>query len=225
MIHRTFRGNENHFPKLVRMTKLKKALKKRKYTKRYGDMPDHLFVELNYADTVNLNSAVVGYVEHTFALNDLFDPDVTGVGHQPLGRDEYRELFSRYQVSECKYEVWANQNQSTQSIVGCVPTRRSTALTSRTEAMEHPGSVVKMLGTRNIENGIYMTGKINIENFDRFYTNDLEYGAEFDASPAKRSFLKIFVADVAGGTTVNANFIVRLTFKAKVFERRNLLQS
>lgn len=188
-------------------------------------MPDFAYVELTYADTVNLASGVVGYLEHTFSLNNLFDPDVTGVGHQPLGRDEYAELYTRYHVEEAKYEVWVNNNGTAQLAVGCCATRQSNAFPSRTEAFEHPTSIIKMLAQRNLENGVYMTGTINLRDFDRYATNDLEYGAQMGTSPSKQTFLKIFCADLASGVSLDCNFIVRITYKAKVFERKNLTQS
>lgn len=192
-----------------------------------GNIPDSLTVELTYADSITITSAVVGYVEHTFALNDIFDPDVTGVGHQPLGRDEFAAIYGRYRVTHAKYEVWVASNANLQQLAGCVVTRGVTALASRTEAMEHPTSQVKMLAPRNLQNGEYMSGMIALKDFDKAGSsyNDNDYGSIIGASPAKRTFLKVFCSELGAGTNPSCNFIVRITFRTKFYERNNLLQS
>lgn len=199
--------------------------RKKKYI--YADQLNNVIVELPYADTINLNSAVVGYTEHTFSLNNLFDPDTTGVGtgHQPLGFDEYSELFRRYEVYECKYEVWIQSNSTNQQVAGATVVRASSSFPSRTEAMEHPTSQVKLLPARNSAHPDYVTGLVNIQKFDGNPVDDGSYGAGVGSSPSKQTFLKVWVADLASGTSIDANFIVRLTYKAKFFERENLTQS
>lgn len=207
----------------------KRGKKRRRNQSNQGNRTfDSLVVDLPYADAVNVNSAVAGYAEYTFRLNDIFDPDATGTGHQPLGHDEFANIFYRYKVTHAKYEVWANSNASQQQLVGCVITRTSDALATRTEAMEHPTSQVKMLGLRNIENGVYMSGWCDIKKFDgknNAEFSDTQYGAILGASPTKKTYLKVFVADVGSATSCDANFIVRITFKTRLMERNNLLQS
>jgi len=43
---------------------------------------------LRYADTVTLTSTVGGQAFYQFRVNSLFDPDLSGTGHQPRGFDQ-----------------------------------------------------------------------------------------------------------------------------------------
>jgi hypothetical protein len=57
-------------------------------------------------------SATVGLVGNVqkYSLNSLFDPDVTGVGHQPYGFDQLCTStgpYSRYKVIGCKVKITA----------------------------------------------------------------------------------------------------------------------
>jgi hypothetical protein len=69
---------------------------------------------------------IIGYVEavvntgstYSFALNSCFDPDVTGVGSQPLGFDQYSALYGRYRVIKVRYEVTFISTSASYSNVG-----------------------------------------------------------------------------------------------------------
>lgn len=43
-----------------------------------------------------MNNTVLTY--HLFRANGIFDPDVTGTGHQPLYRDQVADLYTNYTV-------------------------------------------------------------------------------------------------------------------------------
>lgn len=91
----------------------KKSYKDSKYykAKRYktpnlpisGFSKSHM-VKLRYSTEILLNPAVGGVpVYHVFRANGIFDPDFTGVGHQPRGFDEWMAVYQHYTVvgSKC----------------------------------------------------------------------------------------------------------------------------
>lgn len=48
---------------------------------------------------ISLNPGVGGLaVGHLWSANGLFDPDVSGVGHQPVGFDQYMAMYDHYVV-------------------------------------------------------------------------------------------------------------------------------
>lgn len=42
---------------------------------------------------------------HVFNLGSIFDPDYTGVGHQPAFHDQWATLYNRYRVIGVRYKV------------------------------------------------------------------------------------------------------------------------
>lgn len=42
---------------------------------------------------------------YSFNLNSVFDPDQTGIGHQPYGMDQLTPLYHRYRVIACGWRV------------------------------------------------------------------------------------------------------------------------
>lgn len=54
---------------------------------------------LKYSEVIALNPGAAGAAaSYVYCLNGLYDPNVTGVGHQPAGFDEYMTLFEEYVV-------------------------------------------------------------------------------------------------------------------------------
>jgi hypothetical protein len=60
-------------------------------------VPDRTVTTLPYTGIINrtLSSFIDDY---QFNLNSIFDPDRTGVGHQPLGHDQWSAFYNRYRV-------------------------------------------------------------------------------------------------------------------------------
>lgn len=55
-------------------------------------------VRLRYVQEVQLDAGTGTYSQNLFRCNSLFDPDYTGVGHQPKGFDEWAGVYNHYTV-------------------------------------------------------------------------------------------------------------------------------
>ena len=97
---------------------------------------------LKYATSLSLNSGVtVAY--NTYAANGLYDPDITGTGHGPLGFTEMKALgYGHYRVLGSKITLTPIQSSTSNSasvIYGVVLDGDTTlTYTSGTEIIEDP---------------------------------------------------------------------------------------
>lgn len=58
---------------------------------------------LRYNATVTLDITALGLTAwHVFRANSIFDPDLTGLGHQPLYRDSWAQFYNKYTVVSAK---------------------------------------------------------------------------------------------------------------------------
>jgi len=71
--------------------------------------PDRAFVKLPYVDSFTLSGSVAGYVDTTFDLASVYDPNTTGTGHQPRGLDQWTATYNKYRVHGCKVELALSQ--------------------------------------------------------------------------------------------------------------------
>lgn len=60
---------------------------------------------LRYVETFSLDPPGAGFATYVFSANGLYDPNISGVGHQPRGFDQWMGLYRSYDVKACKITV------------------------------------------------------------------------------------------------------------------------
>lgn len=73
-------------------------------------LPLRLENTLRYADVVSLVTGAGGNQTHLFSCNGLYDPNITGIGHQPLYFDQLVALYKHYTVLSSKIKITAINN-------------------------------------------------------------------------------------------------------------------
>jgi len=66
--------------------------------------PDKMRVTLKYTDNY-LFSGTPNPAAQVWRLNSLFDPDLTGTGHQPTYYDQWSSLYNQYIVTGCRVHL------------------------------------------------------------------------------------------------------------------------
>lgn len=96
---------------------------------RQNPFPAGMYAEHRYSESIVLTNGPVAIFggEKVWRLNSLFDPDETGVGHQPYGRDQMAGLYNRYKVLSADVTLTV-LNRS-----GTVPTIFAAMLTAPTD--------------------------------------------------------------------------------------------
>lgn len=68
-------------------------------------MPKVRRARLRYSDTVELTSTLGGLGIYKFRANSIHDPDFDSIGHQPMGHDQWAQLYNHYVVVGAKITV------------------------------------------------------------------------------------------------------------------------
>lgn len=98
----------------------KKQFKKKEWV-RYPQsivpvgFPQTQMVKLRYVQEIKLDPLLSATIaQHSFRATSLFDPDASGVGHQPMGFDEWSLLYRKYLVvgARCKAEFSLTGNST-----------------------------------------------------------------------------------------------------------------
>lgn len=90
--------------------------------------PETKLVRHRYCDVVELPAkaaGVGGLSSYTFCMNDMYDPDYSGIGHQPLYRDEMAARYGKYTVIASYIRVTFGQFNQEQCRYGIVATASS----------------------------------------------------------------------------------------------------
>lgn len=77
-------------------------------------MPRTKTIRLTYYHTRDMAAQPTADVpaSHTYRANGIFDPDYTGVGHQPRGFDQWASHYKKYRVISSKVTVLTNSTSS-----------------------------------------------------------------------------------------------------------------
>lgn len=91
---------------------------KRKWPVQKTLMPQRKYFRLEYCSDDVGPTTTVSPVYHAWAINDLYDPDVTGVGHQPKGFDQLAPFYQSWRVFGARITVQGVQlTQNTSSVI------------------------------------------------------------------------------------------------------------
>lgn len=103
---------------------------------------------LRYMETgVTLNPGVGGLAaDYVFSANGLYDPNVTGVGHQPIGFDQMMQMYNHYTVIGAKITAkFSSLDGTYEQLVGVAVVADPTAITNGIESVENGLVSFKML--------------------------------------------------------------------------------
>lgn len=82
---------------------------RRYYAKKYNNVgtliADTTKVHMKYAEDINVTVNGTLGADYLFRCNSIHDPNQSGVGHQPLGHDQYANFYKRYTVVGAKITV------------------------------------------------------------------------------------------------------------------------
>lgn len=108
-----------------------------------------------YYERITLGDGILAPYPYKFRLNDTFDPNETGSGHQPRGRDELAAIYNDYYVIAAKWEIRAVSNQTQNAYIWAHEDTNSTSdIVSIQDAVERGSSRVKMAYIRGNADGV-----------------------------------------------------------------------
>lgn len=86
---------------------------------RRSPIARQLYTKVRYVEQIQLDPSAGLMAQNAFSANGLYDPNITGTGHQPLGFDQLMALYDHYEVISSKCTVTFSPTTLTgQSIVG-----------------------------------------------------------------------------------------------------------
>ena len=178
-----------------------------------------LKAKLIYCETgVVLNPGLGATAVYVFNLGNLFDPNVTGVGHQPTGFDQLMAIYEQYQVINCISKVtYDNINTAGSSGLVCGLTVTDVVTTNIDPRVyiENGSTVHKTISARGdgMQIGMLSTST-NLATAHGLtaaqYSGDDVYKGNASGGPAEGLFLHVWVADIGGGDPSGANILVEL---------------
>lgn len=172
--------------------------------------------KLKYTESVKLISVSGSLGSNIFRLQSIYDPNLSGVGHQPYGHDTMMTMFNHYTVMGAKVSIsFTPVDTGTPSAVGVlVSPTNSIPYTTYDAIKEARQGVQKQLrggasGTLGMSIN-YSTKKFfNVSNIK---DNVSRLGASFGSDPVENSYLFVYQQPLDFTSSVNVYATVSIDY-------------
>lgn len=216
----------------------KRAYRKRPMYKKRGQrntlvntslrpIPSRFITKHKYAEALTISTPGMGI--YKWNLNSLFDPNRTGIGHQPYGYDQLSALYNRYRVISCKY-VLSAISDSANIAYACLPANDTAAVISNVSecrenprakfATQNPGGNLKVL-----KGNVYLPSLVGQTRSQ--YMADDRFQAQVGSSPSELCVLNVFGQGLNDDPVFNPQitYNILLEYTVEWFDIQNFEQS
>jgi len=177
-------------------------------------MPNSYLTKLRYVETFGLDGAAAQSAVHVFRANGLFDPNMTGGGHQPKGFDQIALFWKRFHVLGSRIRVsqydLTNASISPYALWGVGLSNTGTSFSARAldDILEGEKStqLIRLAGNVNTNSLIgpvkrtVATVKFSAKKFfGKSAVHDIEYSCTNAADPTIQAYFEVWA--VGDGTS------------------------
>lgn len=203
-------------------------------------LPTRLLVKMPYFEQDGIGGFAASYADFTYSLTSIFDPSVTGTGHQPRGHDQYLTLYSYYRVRkvDISFQAWSVTNDTTggqAQIVGTCLSGYSAGSSDLTDIIEEANTIgylrnkYMMMNRAGISIGQNRyTRKMSVD-IDKLrmlifpaagaYPEESDITTNFGASPSGfNMYFNAYTGSTTGTENVDIPFSIKLMYHVEVSE-------
>jgi hypothetical protein len=218
----------------------------RSLTPCYGGPFGQVFdTELSYADYFNMNPLIGASTSTIFLANGLYDPTVALGGHQPHGFDQLSAIYENWQVLSSTMEcviypqilpstIVGGNGAINNQLVGAylavavrdTATSLTGALTTLVDILERPNIKTVFINSNDSPTAIRASFSM-----PKFYgrtrgLDDAEITGTGVTDPNDKVYYHIIFGPPEGGSNLESHqFVIRIKYKCRFFNPRNLVIS
>lgn len=202
-------------------------------TAMVGDtVPDRTMVKMAYAQFYSLSPGSGNYSLQVMRGNSIHDPDLTGVGHQPYGHDQWAQFYEYYRVVASKIEVMATCTDTAEPVLLIVtPSEDSTVIDGGNPDTyaETPYSKSKYLAVRGGQDSCTMVSYMPTQKVLGVHTiiSGYDEAAAFGSNPSTGAawFWHVMAVTRSGLGTPALETQIKVTYYVELLKRKQLTAS
>lgn len=191
------------------------------YLSSYADpFPQKAHYVLRYSDQITLNPGAGATSQYLFRANSIYDPDSSGVGHQPYGHDNLQNIYKQYVVDR--------------AVITLVPTQFGSTVCTYGVRVAEGGPSASFHLAREIKGVTMGTTAVGAapSPISRTYTRskmwpiEKDTSATFGANPDETTFFDIFMQGPNQSTDPGSvDFMVNITYYVTCYDLLQLSAS
>jgi len=186
-----------------------------------------------YHDGFAVTSGVGTMGGYVFSANGIYDPNISGTGHQPMGFDQMMLFYEQYAVVAATVQITAvatTSNISTSLVAYLSPD--TTIQTSLTKVLENGLAVFKVLDPYIYGTKCQQTLNLNCDCVKYFghkdkdaLVADPQLVGDSANNPGEQVYFTIAHVDFAQGVASTVNYNVIISYDVIFWEPRKLASS
>jgi len=149
--------------------------------------PARQFAILRYSQNITLDASQALPASYVFRANSIFDPDYSGIGHQPYGHDTYQRIYQNYRVKKAVITV-SSSSTGANNILGVTHRATPNVITQNENIREVKGTRFTALCNDPASNKIQTSSQLN----DAISYDD--QSAKFGSNPVDQSYFHVWTA-------------------------------
>lgn len=182
-------------------------------------------------------SAVQGSIgTWIMSANGCYDPDITGVGHQPRGFDQLMTLYDHYTVTNATITVrFVNNSTNSRPYVGIAVRDSSSAFVDLVGVAEYSNMVlsrkplgrITTLDSAGDSSFTSLTTRVNVSSFlgRKNAMSDPELKGSASSNPAEQVYFHVIAGDPHASTPASIDIFTSVTYDVVFHEPKQPLSS
>lgn len=188
--------------------------------------PNSIITKLRYVDLITLTSTAGSLATNNYLANSIYDPNSTGVGHQPLYHDQYAAIYDQYVVLGSKITVHFQPYQVDQAwIFGIVGDDDVTISTTTETRMEQNNSVWTISGTNDSGPVVLSQTFSPLRDFGVDAKDDGASQTAVGSNPTEQIVFAVWAQELNTALTGTAYLAVDIEYTVKFSELKTPTQS
>lgn len=177
--------------------------------------PNTMTTRLKYSTFINLIGGIGTVAGNLYAANGIFDPDISGVGHQPMYRDVYAAIYDQYTVLGSKITVSFAATSALPCHVGIGTDDDATTSANLETLMEQSNNVHALTGAPGAEVTTLSATYSPLKNIGVAVKDDGSSATAQGSNPAELWVYKVWAisSDIGVATAVAIQVDIEYTVK------------
>lgn len=194
-----------------------------------GDgLPKRMMVRQHYIQNYTITSSTGVPNVYKWATNGLFDPDVSGGGHQPYYFDQFGALYNHYTVLGSKITITLSPDTATTDpfVAGIyINDDTTTTPTSLNEFLETTRSKYRVSNQAQGSPLVFTNKWSASKTFGGSVLGNDSLRGTTSANPAEISVFNFFICALNSADSVTASFIARVDYIVQWSELKDIAGS
>lgn len=180
------------------------------------------YARLRYMDEFTLNPGIGTTIANSFRANGMFDPNQTGIGHQPMFFDQMMAIYNHFEVLGSR--ITATFIQASNVYVGIYTDDDTTFPTTSMAMLEQKGVKYRLMTNAQTNATTIRSNWSQKRTFPKSQ-GDTALKGNIGADPAEQSYFHVFAGAFNGNDPPVVNVVVKIEYFARFTEIKTQNQS